>query len=100
MLKKDASWATITSKTLLSFLMKFVAGMQQDRQRLSLIQCQSYDAMTSSFKTGLIDFTTSVLGQPIDRNFQPSANYIGELLGVEYLYNKTGAIVEVIDIDK
>jgi hypothetical protein len=44
--------------------------------------------------------TTSVLGQPIDRNFQPSANYIGELLGVEYLYNKTGAIVEVIDIDK
>jgi hypothetical protein len=63
----------------------------------SVSKLRSFDV---KLKDRLNSLSTSVLGQPIDRNFQPPANYTGELFGVEYLYNETGAIAEVIDIDK
>ncbi|XP_070539244.1 uncharacterized protein [Ptychodera flava] len=41
----------------------------------------------------------SVLGKEVNKSYRKPQNYTGELIGVEYLYNQTGAVLQYYTID-
>ncbi|XP_070539241.1 uncharacterized protein [Ptychodera flava] len=41
----------------------------------------------------------SVLGKEVNKSYRKPQNYTGELIGVEYLYNQTGAVLRYYTID-
>ncbi|XP_070539358.1 uncharacterized protein [Ptychodera flava] len=91
---------TVSDLQFQTYLLNSLVRWNQDRV-VSTASNQFFEPSTSSGIAGyaMNELSRIVLGKELNTSYRRPQNYTGELIGVEYLYNQTGAVLQYYTID-